>query len=121
MFPATAPIAVGVKVMVNVQVPPGGTGGVPNGQVVVNANGPVDVGALRTKFALPLLVNVTTRAGLVVLMVCGANMTGAPVIVMAGAGAATVRVALLTFEFSCLLEDRLPAATAKVYKPGVAL
>lgn len=115
IVPVAAPTTVGVNVTVNVHEPPGATGGVKKGQVVVKANGPVDVGALRVKLAVPLLVKVTTCAGLVVLMVCGPNTTGEVVNVMAGAamivagtvsvcvGAVTVRPNVVSIAESALM------------------
>jgi hypothetical protein len=121
IVPVAAPTTIGVNVMVNVQLPPGATGGVKKGQVVVNANGPVEVGGLRIRLAVPLLVSVTACEGLVVAIVCGAKVTGAPTRAITGAGATTVRTAVLLLVLGPLPAFRLPGTTLKVKTPTVAL
>ena len=120
IVPVAAPTTVGVNVTVKVQVPPGATGGVRKGQVVVNANGPVDVGTLRIKFAVPPLVSVTICAGLVVLIVCGPNVTGAPANRINGDGATTVSVAVLELVLTPPA-FKSPGTTLNVNTPAVAL
>ena len=120
IVPAAAPTSVGLNVMVKVQVPAGAIGGVAIGQVVVNANGPVDVGALRVKLAAPLLVSVTICDGLMVATVCGAKVTGAPVSVIAGTGATTMSVVVLLLVL-LVGAVKLPGTTLKMNVPGTAL
>src|SRR5258708_31089016 len=63
MLPVLAPVAVGVKVTVTVQVPPGING---LGQLLVWAKSPVAAMLAKVKFALPTFPTVKVCEGLVV-------------------------------------------------------
>ena len=86
MLPLSAATVSGVKVMLIAQVPPAATGGVEIGQVLVKPKSPAPVMLLIIRLAVPLLVSVTTEAGLVVLIVREPKLTAGGTRLIAGDG-----------------------------------
>ena len=122
MLPLRAATVSGVKVMLMAQVPPALIGGVAIGQVLVNPKSPLLVMLLMVRLAVPLLVSVTTVAGLVVLTVRLPKFTVDGARVTAGdATAVTVSIALLPTALLPVDALKPPAGKVNVYPPVVAL
>jgi hypothetical protein len=120
--PVKAPTVNGVNEMLMLHgAAAGAMGGVLIGHVVVYPKSPALVIEVMTRLAVPLLVNVTVVVGLVVFTVREPNGTVVCDNVIAGAGAATVSVAMLVLVLLPSEVTKFPGLTLTVYAPAILL